>query len=234
MPDLKTEAEKAVLAVLASAKPFHAVSDEVRHALLHSASQIHLKGGNLLFQQGQTGDSMFMVISGLIEVSISTADGRKVLLNRLGPGQCFGEISMIDGLARTAETIALTETRLLSVSRKVFLDVARRFPELSLAMIDLLCERVRWLSDSVEDYAVLPLDRRLARRLLILFDRFGGAELSIDIAQSDLADFVGASRESVNKILMAWRRDGFISMGRKTVQLLNRNGLAQIASQSES
>lgn len=234
MPDLKTEAEKAVLAVLASAKPFHAVSDEVRQALLQSANQVTLKGGKLLFQQGQAGDSMFVVISGLIEVSISTADGRKVLLNRLGPGQCFGEISMIDGLARTAETVALTETRLMSISRAVFLEVAKRYPELSLAMIDLLCERVRWLSDSVEDYAVLPLERRLARRLQILFDRFGGAELSIEIAQSDLADFVGASRESVNKILMAWRKDGLISMGRKTVQLLSKDGLAQIANQSEN
>lgn len=215
--------------MLARTQPFRNVSEEARAALLQSALLVPLKAGKLLFEHGEPGGSMFVVISGLIEVSVSTQDGRKISLNRLEPGQCFGEISMIDGLARTADAVALADTRLLSIRREAFFENATRFPELALAMVQLLCERVRWLSDSVEDYAILPLERRLARRLLILFERFGDTQRSIEIAQSDLADFVGATRESINKILIAWRKQGLIAMGRKAIRLLDEAGLKALA-----
>jgi CRP/FNR family transcriptional regulator, cyclic AMP receptor protein len=230
---MTAEAAKAALAVLASAKPFRSVPEEARQALLQSAAILSLRSGSLLFQHGEPGGSMFVVVSGLIEVSVTAPDGRKISLNRLEPGQCFGEISMIDGMKRTAETMALADTRLVSISRNAFFGIARRYPELGLAMAQLLCERLRWLSDSVEDYAILPLDRRLARRLLVLFDRFGGQARRIEIAQADLADFVGASRESINKILIAWRKRGLITMGRKTVGLTDSDGLSKIASLAE-
>ena len=221
---------KSALAVLTEAKPFRSVSEEARQALLQSGQILSFKSGSLLFQHGEPGGSMFVVISGLIEVSVLTPDGRKISLNRLGPGQCFGEISMIDGMPRTADTVALGDARLLSISREAFFDTSQRYPELGLAMVQLLCERVRWLSDSVEDYAILPLERRLARRLLVLFDRFGDEERSIKIAQADLADFVGATRESINKILIAWRKRGLIGISRKAIQLIDQDGLSSVAS----
>lgn len=221
---------KSALAVLTEAKPFRSVSEEARQALLQSGQILSFKSGSLLFQHGEPGGSMFVVISGLIEVSVLTPDGRKISLNRLGPGHCFGEISMIDGMPRTADTVALGDARLLSISREAFFNSSQRYPELGLAMVQLLCERVRWLSDSVEDYAILPLERRLARRLLVLFDRFGDEERSIKIAQADLADFVGATRESINKILIAWRKRGLIGISRKAIQLIDQDGLSSVAS----
>lgn len=230
MQDVSAVSVKSALAVLTEAKPFRGVSDGARQALLQSGQILTFKSGSLLFQHGEPGGSMFVVISGLIEVSVLTPDGRKISLNRLGSGQCFGEISMIDGMPRTADTVALGDTRVLSISREAFFDAAQRYPELGLSMVQLLCERVRWLSDSVEDYAILPLERRLARRLVVLFDRFGGEERSIKIAQADLADFVGATRESINKILIAWQKRGLISISRKAIQLLDREGLSGVAS----
>jgi CRP-like cAMP-binding protein len=227
--DLTSDVAKAALAALAGAKPFRNVPEEARRALYQSGRMLTIKEGALLFQHGEPGGSMFVVVSGLIEVSVLSPDGRKVSLNRLGPGQCFGEISMVDGLPRTADTMALAETKLLSFGRDAFFANAQRFPELALAMVELLCERVRWLSDSVEDYAILPLERRLARRLLMLFERFGNEAHSIEIAQMDLADFVGATRESVNKILVGWRNRNLIAMGRKSLKLLDHGGLTAVA-----
>ncbi len=229
MQEVSASPVKSALAVLTEAKPFRNVSEEARQALLQSGQILNFKSGSLLFQHGEPGGSMFVVISGLIEVSVLTPDGRKISLNRLGQGQCFGEISMIDGMPRTADTVTLGDARLLSISREGFFETAQRYPEIGLAMVQLLCERVRWLSDSVEDYAILPLERRLARRLLVLFDRFGGEERSIKIAQADLADFVGATRESINKILIAWQKRGLISISRKAIQLLDHDGLSGVA-----
>lgn len=229
LPDPDSHEAKAALVAMEGASPFRNVPEEARQALFKSGHLLSLKSGALLFQHGEPGGSMFVVVNGLIEVSVLTPDGRKVSLNRLGTGECFGEISMIDGMPRTADGVALSDTRLLSINRDAFFDAARRHPELGFAMVQLLCERVRWLSDSVEDYAILPLERRLARRLQVLFDRFGGEKRSIEIAQMDLADFVGATRESVNKILIAWRKRGLISMGRKTIHLIEEDGLSEIA-----
>lgn len=227
--DLETDIAKAALSAMAAAGPFRNVSEQVRQALLASGHVLMLNSGALLFQYGEPGGSMFVVVSGLIEVSVLTPDGRKISLNRLGAGECFGEISMIDGKPRTADGVALVDSCLLSINRDAYFDAARRNPELGFAMVQLLCERVRWLSDSVEDYAILPLERRLARRLQVLFDRFGGEKRSIEIAQMDLADFVGATRESVNKILIGWRKRGLISLGRKTIHLIKKDGLSEIA-----
>jgi CRP/FNR family transcriptional regulator, cyclic AMP receptor protein len=229
LPDPNTHEGKAALAAMAGASAFKNAPEEARQALFKSGHLLSLKSGELLFQHGEPGGSMFVVVSGLIEVSVLTLEGRKVSLNRLGNSECFGEISMIDGRSRTADGVALIDTRLLSITHDAFFDAAKRYPELGFAMVQLLCERVRWLSDSVEDYAILPLERRLARRLQVLFDRFGGEKRSIEIAQIDLADFVGATRESVNKILIGWRRRGLISMGRKTILLIKKDGLSEIA-----
>ena len=101
--------------------------------------------------------------------------------------------------------------------------------ELAITIAEVLCERVRWVSDAVEDYALHSLDRRLARRLILLHDQFSRSDGIIEIAQSDLADFAGATRESTNKILMNWKSHGLISLGRRSIHLIDRERLYRIA-----
>lgn len=172
---------------------------------------------------------MYVVMHGRIEISVVSANGRKVSLNLISPGNCFGEVSMIDNQDRTASAVALAPTSLQPIARSTFFAAARLCPELAFSISELLCERIRWVSNSVEDYALLSLDRRLARRLLLLHDQFSGPDGKIEIAQSDLADFAGATRESTNKILMHWRALGLIALQRRTIHLLDRAKLDQIA-----
>jgi CRP-like cAMP-binding protein len=220
-------------AALSSAPLFKDIPEEARRAILASAKQVSLRKGQLLFERGDPGGTMFVVVDGMIEISLSTVEGRKISLNLMGAGSCFGEVSAMDGGDRSADATAAAPTSLLSISRNALYSCAREYPDVALALAHMLSERVRWITDSVEDYALLPLDRRLARRVLILFDRFGGKEQTIAMSQEDLADFVGATREATNKILAQWRKRGWIAMGRRSIGLLNRHELDEFAMKSQ-
>ena len=208
---------------------FRGVTDEARQLILTSALPLNLQKGQRLFERGDPGGTMYVVLHGRMEISVVSAAGRKISLNLISAANCFGEVSMIDNQIRTASAVALEPTSLQPIGRSTFFAAARLCPELAITIAEILSERVRWVSDSVEDYALLPLDRRLARRLLLLHDQFSNPDGTIAIAQSDLADFAGATRESTNKILMQWKSQGLIALKRRTIQLTDRPRLDQIA-----
>ncbi len=208
---------------------FRGITEEARQLILASALPVNLQKGQRLFERGDPGGTMYVVAHGRIEISVISEAGRKISLNLISAGNCFGEVSMIDSEVRTASAVALEPTSLQPIARSTFFAAARLCPELAITIAEILCERVRWVSDSVEDYALLPLDRRLARRLLLLQDQFSGPDGTIEIAQSDLADFAGATRESTNKILMQWKSQGVILLKRRTIQLIDRARLDRIA-----
>jgi CRP/FNR family cyclic AMP-dependent transcriptional regulator len=211
------------------ARLFLNAPEEPCQALMNTTPIIHLKKNQRLFERGDEGGSMYIVQGGRIEISVVTEVGRKISFNLIGPGQCFGEISMVDNLLRTASAIALEDTELRVISRAKFFDAAKTCPELVINLLEILCERVRWMSDSVEDYALLSLHQRLARRLLVLRDNFADDDGMIKIAQSDLADFAGATRESTNKILMQWKASGLITLGRRSIHVNEAEKLEKIA-----
>jgi CRP/FNR family transcriptional regulator, cyclic AMP receptor protein len=231
MPDAKNSLRTKDNAVPMS-RLFNGVAPEVRELMLGSTAPLTLKKGQRLFERGDPGGVMYVVLEGCVEISIVTETGRKISLNLIGPGNCFGEISMFDKYDRTASAVALEASRLQPINHETFIAASKRCPELALTLIEILCERVRWISDSVEDYALLSLERRLARRLIMLQEKFPSADGSINIAQSDLADFAGASRESTNKILIHWKNLGLVVIGRRTITLQDKAKLDQIAHES--
>lgn len=215
------------------ARLFAQVPEETRQRLLGSTPALLLRKGTSLFERGDEGGSMYVVQDGRLEISLITDAGRKIVLNQIGPGHCVGEISMIDRGARTASAITLEDSKLFSVTRAAFLDATKECPQLSINLMEILCERLRWVSDSVEEYALHTFELRLARRLLVLNQSFGDAEKSIGITQNDLADFAGATRESVNKALMQWKQDGLVDVQRgriflKEIQVLERIALGEM------
>jgi CRP/FNR family transcriptional regulator, cyclic AMP receptor protein len=211
------------------ARLFRGITNDARQLILASALPLNLKKGQRLFERGDPGGTMYVVVQGRIEISVVSAAGRKISLNLISAGNCFGEVSMIDNQERSASAVALEPTSLQPIGRSTFFAAARLCPELAITIAEILSERVRWVSDSVEDYALLPLDRRLARRILLLHDQFSSPDGTIEIAQSDLADFAGATRESTNKILMQWKSLGIIALMRRTIQLTDRARLDRIA-----
>ena len=173
------------------------------------------------------------VLSGRVRICSNSVEGREVVLNVIGPGEVFGEIAMIDGGERTADAFAMEETELLVLSRRDFMPVLARNPDVCMKLLELLCRRLRWTSEQMEDMNFLDLRSRLAKRLAYLADNHGEATVGGDrktvrISQQLLANMIGASREAVNIQLAAWKEEGVISSRRGWITILDRVQLDRI------
>lgn len=212
---------------------FHDVPESVKNELVASAQQKALARNATLFEYGDQGESMFVVLSGRIEISILSKAGRRIVLNLIPEGRCFGEISMVDRQKRTASAIALEPSVVMAVTRSHFLKAALACPKLAINLAEILCERLRWVSASVEEYALFAIDLRLARRLLSMHANFGDLDGNIATTQNELADYIGATRESTNKILVQWKNAGLVGLRRGSVQILKTAALEHIAKGGE-
>jgi CRP-like cAMP-binding protein len=224
-------AEDPRLAILGAHALFAGLSLRSLEELLAQAVGRELAQGELLFRAGEPGGQLYAVLEGRVRIFAAGAAGAEITLNLLGPGEVFGEIAMLDGAERTASAAALEPSRLLQLRRESVLAAMRHHPELAERIILLLCRRLRWTSEQVEDSAFLPLAARLAKRLLALTDE-GGAKLRL--SQRDLAALVGASREAVNKLLAEWRLAGAIRQRRQELTLLDPAALRRVLEESET
>ena len=160
---------------------------------------------------------------GQIRIETGTSGGGQLTLNFLGSGDLFGEIAALDGQPRTADATAEEQTELFVIRREDFLGFLEREPAIAVKFITLLCQRVRWISERMEEAVLLPLPVRLARRLCALAIDFGS---DIHISQEQLGIYVGAARETVNRQLQEWRRQGILEMGRNRISLIKMNKLS--------
>lgn len=184
--------------------------------------------GAHLFMQEDPADRIYGVLSGTVEISVYSSAGRKLVANIELSRSLVGEIGVLDGGARTASALCLTECMLVSLSRAQLLDRLEKNPPLALAMIGLLCARLRWVSGERSDQALLKIETRLAKRLLFLSKVLADKDGWIPISQAELAAFLGATRESVNKMLNEWRSRSLISIKRSAIRVTNANGLQAI------
>lgn len=181
--------------------------------LAHATAQ-QLGAGQMLFQQGDDADSVFLLRRGQCEVSTLSEDGQKLTLNILKPGSIFGEVALIEGGIRSASVHAQTPATLLRIARRDLLAQIQLHPNLALEMIRITVDRLQWVSKQLEDHAFVPLHGRIARRLAFLADAPLEHRTEIAISQSALAEHVGASREAVSKLLAEWRRAGWVTLRR--------------------
>ena len=107
--------------------------------------------GTVIFLRGDPGDSLCGVVSGRVRISASRPGGKEVFLNIIGPGDSFGEIALLDGMARTATATAMMRTELTIIRRDQFFSLLRTEPQLAAHLIQLLCKRVRWTAQLMED-----------------------------------------------------------------------------------
>ncbi len=140
----------------------------------------------------------------------------------LGPGDLFGEVALFDGQPRTADAVAAEACELFVLRRSDFLAYLEKDARVAVRVIELLCQRIRWVSDRMEETALLPFQVRLARRLMILVQDFG---MEIHISQDRLANYVGVARETVNRQFQIWRRDGLLDLRRGRIIILDRDML---------
>jgi CRP-like cAMP-binding protein len=186
----------------------------------------HLAAGERLFQKGDPGDALFGVRRGQIRIETGASDGSRLTLNFMGPGDLFGEVAVLDGFGRTADATAGEPTELFVLRRDDFLSHLEREPKVAIKIIMLLCQRIRWQSERMEESVLQPLPVRLARRLCALASDFGS---EVHISKEQLGVFVGAARESVNRQLQLWRKDGILDLQRGRILLQNMGKLTAVA-----
>ncbi|WCS28564.1 Crp/Fnr family transcriptional regulator (plasmid) [Methylobacterium sp. NMS14P] len=212
---------------LLSASPFFGrLEPDTRRAVAGLCVTHSLARGETLFLKDDPADAFYAIRRGEIRITAGTGAGRRMTLNVLGPGDIFGEIALFDGRPRSADAVAAEPAELFAVRRRDMLDLVGRHADLSMRVIELLCERLRFTSARLEETVLMPLPARIARRLLGLAEDFGS---EIHISQDDIADLAGTTRETVNRQLQSWRRQGMLDLHRNRVVVRDPAALALAA-----
>ena len=182
-------------------------------ALAQVAHTKRLAAREVLFHKGDPGSQVYVVVRGRLRIYAQSADGTDVVFGIMDPGEVCGEMALLAGCFRTATAFAIEATELLGLDRRDFLALLRSRPQLSIRLLQVLAERVRRISEFVEDTVFLDLPTRLAKKLLELAESHGealpdgkGVEITVPLTQEELAGMIGATRPSVNKVL-GWYED---------------------------
>lgn len=228
----KPEAEAKRAALLASPL-FEAMQPEEVEAVLQMATERRVRRGQMIVQKGDEGSAMMAVLRGRVRISAVSADGKEVTLNVIDPGDIFGELSLLDGKPRSADAVAIEDTLLLVLERRHLLPFLNSRPELMLRLLAVMCERLRRTSVALEEIALFELPVRLARVLAQLADDYGrpsaaGTRIDFKLSQRDLSTLVASSRESVNKQLRAWRKEGLLDLDAGYIVLRHPTALREM------
>ena len=234
MPQDKTGGPRASasskLSVLRKHPIFSDLALDALDQLCRYAQPTSLKRGATLFAKGDPGHSLYAVISGTVKISVSSPDGRNAILNLIGAGEVFGEMSVLDGRVRSADATANTNCEILVIDRRDFLPFVHSQPALAMKFIELLCERLRWTSDQVEQIILQDLPGRLASALLGLTEKrkLESANRTIAITQQEISEMVGMTRESINKQLRAWAARDWLRLEHGAIVVLNADPLREL------
>ena len=191
---------------------------ESRDAIKRSGRVRGLLAGEALFLQGDQSESLLLVESGLLDIGVAAANGKRLTLNIVGAGSVVGEVGMLDGKGRTAEAVVLSDCQIRQFT-KAEIFACFDSPELaSDFFIQQLCKRIRWINEQSEHGRLLPAASVLARRLLMLVEGREGEWVAA--SQELLAGQAGLTREYVNHILVDWKRQGAIDLRRGGFRVL--------------
>jgi CRP/FNR family cyclic AMP-dependent transcriptional regulator len=220
--------------LLAACTLFRDLSPDERKSLVARARVRTFSVGDNVFLMGSTGDSMMAVLKGNVRISYPSPEGKEILLATMQPGDYFGEIALLDGKARSADATAMTACSLAVLERRDVLDFFERHPHAWLGLVQVLCGRLRATTEQTAEVALLDLPGRLAKTLLRLagLDQEGpppGPAVPIGLSQRELGNIVGATRESVNKCLREWQRNGLIKTENNLIAVKNRGALKKLA-----
>ncbi|GAB4217124.1 MAG: Crp/Fnr family transcriptional regulator [Rhodoferax sp.] len=215
---------------------FSSLSPTLRHDILRCATPRRYADGELIAARGDPPQAWMACAQGAARVSSVALSGKQITLTYVEPGIWFGDVAMFDGDQRTHDVYAHGDTTLLLVTRADFFRILGQHTELSEALLRLHARRIRQLYGLVEDLNTLPLRARLAKQLLHLLRSYGVASLSdsnewrisLQLAQEELAQLLGASRQRVNQELKAMEREGAIRIEPGGLVVRQRAALLQI------
>jgi CRP/FNR family cyclic AMP-dependent transcriptional regulator len=211
-----THNKHEIIKLLSSSFLFSGLNEEEFEKIADCAKVKKVSRDKTVFSKGDPGNSMFAVISGRLKVQNISEEGKVLIMGFLEPGSVFGEIAVLDSKPRTASVLSTEASELLVIERAPFLRFLESHPGVAIKLMKAICERLRTTDEFLENMVFMSIPTRLARMLRILSEKYGvttpsGIEINMRISQGELANLVGASRESVNKQLRVWEEAGLLS-----------------------
>jgi CRP-like cAMP-binding protein len=189
--------------------------------------------GREIFAKGSPGQSLMAVLRGSVKISSLSSDGKEVVFRIISAGEIFGEIAALDGEERSADAAAMTDCELLVLHRRDFLRMLENRADLCMILLRTLCRSLRRTSEQVEDVSFRHLESRVAKALLQLAESVGlhgvqSKSVELHVSQRELGAMAGGSRESVNKILQNWHRQGLIDLGKASILIHDIDALRHL------
>ena len=210
--------------VILNSPMFQGMAEEETTALTSRLTEIDLSRGDVLFREGEPGDRLYIIGSGKIKLGRRAADGRENLLAILGPGEMLGELTLFDPGSRTASATAVAETTVYELNHSELIEWINTHPQVAIHLLAALAGRLRHTNDVMGDLVFSDVPGRVAKALLDLAKRFGepspdGLRVAHDLTQEELAQLVGASRETVNKALADFAARGWVQRDGRAIIL---------------
>ncbi|HEY7736981.1 MAG TPA: Crp/Fnr family transcriptional regulator [Candidatus Limnocylindrales bacterium] len=218
---------------LAAIPLFAGADPESLESLARETRLRRFRRGEVIFHQGDPGDALFIVLSGLVKIALPADSGDEAILATLRPGDFFGELALLDGAPRSASAAALEATETAVLSRHRFLDLIAAEAGIRDAFLEALARELRRLTTHVEELHFLDIAGRLASRLARMAREAGSRQpdgsirLDARLTQGNLAAMVGCTRQSVNKLLGLYASDGLLRLERDAIVVLDVEGLAR-------
>jgi CRP/FNR family transcriptional regulator/CRP/FNR family cyclic AMP-dependent transcriptional regulator len=217
------EAEKET-SYLKQVSLFANLADEDIRELMAAAKRRAFRAGEVIFHRDDPGQVLYMIKEGKVKICIISPDGQEISLAVFGKGEAFGEFALLDGLPRSADAIAMEKVECYTLQRSDFHNAIMKNPKIAIQVLEALTKRLRNTDNMVEDLIFLDVYGRVAKKLLELADAHGvktddGVRIDVRLTQQELASMVGASRESVNKVMGYFTEKDFISTDKHRITL---------------
>ncbi len=222
-------------AILAQVPLFKHLPDEGLADLGKKLRQRRFERDQIIFHKNDPGSTLYIIISGKVKIALPSAEGENVLVALLSTGDFFGELSLFDGEPRSATSIAAESTDILTLDQEDLFEYLMGNPMAAKEIFAELSLRLRRTDELLSDAAFCDLSTRLSKRILDLAERYGqplesgGTKINMRLRQQDLADMVGATRESVNKMLKTYKLKGLIQVEKGYVSILDQEALERRA-----
>jgi CRP/FNR family transcriptional regulator/CRP/FNR family cyclic AMP-dependent transcriptional regulator len=203
---------------------FAGLADEDIRELMEVARKRTFRSGEVIFHRDDPGQVLYVIKEGKVKISLVSPDGQEIVLAVLGKGECFGEFAILDELPRSADAITLEKVECYTLQRSDFHHAILKNPKIAIQVLQVLTKRLRINDQMVEDLIFLDVYGRVAKKLLELAETHGekvenGTRINVRLTQQELASMVGASRESVNKVMGYFTDKNFISTDKHRITL---------------
>lgn len=206
--------------MLGNSELLRTIPEQELDALAGRVRRIQCARGQHIFARGDPGAGVMFLVRGRVKIVSVSPSGTEVIYNIIERGQIFGELALLDGKPRSADAMAAADSEIVELARRDFLEVLGRNPGMALAIIRILCSRIRQTTSFIEDAVLLDAETRLLHRLKAMAEQYGRhgpngvTRIEHGLSQQEIGESVGLTRVSVNRVLAQWRERGLIEDGR--------------------